>query len=77
MPLTIRLTCKETTRLVLEGEDRALSLGERLVVRLHLGYCKGCTRFSNQVQLMRGAMDGWRRYADSGDTSDPTRPPAP
>jgi hypothetical protein len=73
--MRLKLTCQETARLVLEGEDRMLPLGERVLVRMHLGYCKGCTRFSKQVHLMRGAMDGWRRHADGGDDQPSTRPP--
>jgi hypothetical protein len=75
--MRLRLTCKETARLVLEGEDRALALGERVLVRVHLGYCRGCTRFSQQVHLMRGALQNWRRYADGDDEATPTRPTAP
>ena len=69
--MRLRLTCKETARLVLEGEDRTLPLGERVLVRLHLGMCKGCTRFSQQVRLMHGALEGWRRYADGKDDTPP------
>lgn len=72
--MRLRLTCQETARLILEGEDRALPLGERVLVRVHLGYCRGCTRFSQQVRLMRGAMDGWRRYTDGPDRADPPPP---
>jgi hypothetical protein len=75
--MRLRLTCKDTTRLVLEGEDRTLALGERVLVRLHLGMCQGCTRFSRQVRLMQGALDGWRRYAEGGDSTDTLRPPTP
>jgi predicted anti-sigma-YlaC factor YlaD len=67
--MRLHLTCRETTRLVLEGEDRTLALSERALIRIHLGMCKGCTRFSKQVRLMRAAMDGWRRY------SGPDNPP--
>ena len=74
--MRLLLTCKETARLVLEGEDRTLPLGERMLIRVHLGMCKGCTRFSKQVRLMHGALDGWRRYADGHDEPPPTRPPA-
>ncbi len=35
-----------------------------------------CARFSKQVRLMHGALDGWRRYADGRDEPPPTRPPA-
>ena len=56
--------CKETTRLVLEGEDRQLRLLERAGVRLHWRMCAGCTRFGRQVELMREAMGSWRRHAE-------------
>lgn len=76
--MRLKLTCRETTRLVLEGEDRMLPLGERVLIRVHLGYCQGCTRFSKQVQLMRSALDGWRRYTgDGGSEQPPARPPGP
>lgn len=71
MPMRLKLTCRDTTRLVLEGEDRALPLGERVLVRVHLGYCRGCRRFNQQVSLMRGAMAGWRQLADPADDRDP------
>ncbi|MEX8495442.1 zf-HC2 domain-containing protein [Sphaerotilus sp.] len=73
--MRLKLTCKETARLVLEGEDRVLPLGERALVRIHLGYCKGCTRFSKQVHLMRSAMHDWRRYADGSEEHVPPHPP--
>lgn len=57
--------CKETTRLVLEGEDRQLRLLERAGVRLHWRMCAGCARFGRQVELMREAMGSWRRHAES------------
>ena len=33
------LNCREVTALVLAGEDRRLSLGERVGVRLHMMVC--------------------------------------
>ncbi|NRT55887.1 zf-HC2 domain-containing protein [Sphaerotilus uruguayifluvii] len=56
--------CKETTRLVLEGEDRQLQPLERARVRLHWRMCTGCARFGRQVELMREAMGSWRRHAE-------------
>jgi hypothetical protein len=70
--MRLLLTCKETTRLVLEGEDRALSLGQRLLVRTHQSMCKGCTRFARQVVLMRGAMQNWRSYSETEDSRNST-----
>ena len=62
-----RLTCREVTRLVLEGEARELSLSERVVLRLHWLACDGCTRFRRQVHTMRGALDRWKAYRDGGE----------
>jgi len=63
----IHRNCRDVTRLVLEGEDRRLSLFERLVVRLHMLICAACPRFERQVRLMRGAMGRWRTYAERDD----------
>jgi hypothetical protein len=52
--------CRETTRLILAGEDRPLSLTDRLRVRLHLAMCSVCPRFVRQVSLMRSAVGRWK-----------------
>lgn len=54
-------SCRDVTRLVLEGEDRQLALGERLAVRVHMLACRACPRFEHQVRLMREATRRWRR----------------
>ncbi len=59
--------CREVTRLVLERENRPLTVVERVAVRFHLGICVMCTRFSGQVQLMNRAMDQWKRYAEQDE----------
>ena len=59
-----RRTCREVTRLVLEGQDRRLGWAERLSVRLHYKICDTCPRFAKQVALMRGAMARWRAYSE-------------
>ena len=64
-------TCREVTRLVLERENRSLTLVERIAVRLHLGICLMCTRFSGQVRLMNRAMAQWQRYAEHDETDGP------
>jgi len=60
----LRPNCREVTELVLLGEERPLSLGERLAVRMHLLICKACPRFLKQVQLMRKASERWRHYSE-------------
>ncbi len=46
-------TCQEVAKLVSEGHDRKLSLGQRMKVRLHLAGCVVCRRFSKQIALIR------------------------
>jgi hypothetical protein len=60
--------CREVTRLVLERENRPLTVVERIAVRLHLGICLMCTRFSGQVRLMNRAMAQWKQYAEHDET---------
>jgi hypothetical protein len=63
--------CREVTRLVLERENRPLTLVERAAVRLHLGICLMCTRFTGQVRLMNRAMAQWKQYAERDEQDGP------
>ena len=54
--MIFRLTCKEATRLISEGMDRRLSFPERIRLRLHVGICDACTRFTSQVAFLRRAL---------------------
>lgn len=65
------LSCREATRLVLEGEDRPLRLSERLAVRLHMLICKACPPFARQVRFMHGAMGRWKQYAEGEGGDEP------
>lgn len=58
------LNCRQATILVLQGEDRPLSLSERIALRFHMLICKACPRFVRQVALMRGAVGAWKHYVD-------------
>ena len=63
--------CREVTRLVLERENRALTVVERVAVRFHLGICLMCTRFTGQVKLMNRAMAQWKQYAEQDEHDGP------
>ena len=60
-------TCKEVHRLVIEGQDRQLSLMERISVRIHLMMCGACRRFEAQMDFLRQAV---RRLPDRSGTAD-------
>jgi predicted anti-sigma-YlaC factor YlaD len=50
------LSCKEASRLLSQGLDRQLGFGERVMLRVHLTICDGCTNFKDQVAFLRKAM---------------------
>ena len=60
--LTHMLSCKESSRLLSQGEDRRLGLLERVKLRLHLRACDACNRFARQLAVMRKAL---QRYKSS------------
>lgn len=64
------LTCKEASRLMSQRQDRELSVGERLSLRMHLAMCAGCVRVSDQVDFLRKAI---ARYAGRDDGPDEKR----
>ncbi|MBU6468142.1 MAG: zf-HC2 domain-containing protein [Betaproteobacteria bacterium] len=39
------MNCRESTALLSESQDRALTFKERVSLRLHLFFCSGCTQF--------------------------------
>ncbi len=58
------LTCKKAARLMSEGLDRPLGVGERLRLRLHLVFCRGCRAFRAQIGLLRDISRGFLRRDD-------------
>lgn len=62
--MKLRRTCRDVTRLVLEGEDRALTRGERAALALHLPTCSACPRFVRQARFMHRALGRWKAYGD-------------
>lgn len=47
------LSCKSSSRLVSEAQERSLTRRERLGLRLHLMMCGNCRRFERQIQILR------------------------
>jgi len=63
----LNLSCREASRLISESRDRDLALGERVTLRIHLGLCTACTRFTKQLDFLREAM---KRYPERDDDSE-------
>lgn len=56
------LSCRETSQLLSQAQERRLGLWERLGLKLHLMLCDGCANFSRQLDMIRAAI---RRYRDA------------
>jgi hypothetical protein len=54
------LSCKEVSRLLSQGEDRRLTWVERAKLRLHLRVCTACSRFAQQLTIVREALQRYR-----------------
>ncbi len=63
--MRLKRSCKEVTTLVLQGYDRRLALGERIVLRLHWRVCGACAAFRRQADFMDQAMKRWRAYREA------------
>jgi hypothetical protein len=55
------LSCKDVTHLLSEGQDRKLTIAERMHLEMHLAICKGCANYRKQMNYLRAVC---RRYAD-------------
>lgn len=58
------LSCKQASLLMSQEQDRRLSLGERLALRLHVLICDACSNYRRQMAILREAC---RRFG-GGDT---------
>lgn len=49
------MNCKEATQLLSQGQERTLTLVERLGLKLHLLICKGCRASERHFDFLRTA----------------------
>ena len=62
------LSCREETELMSQGFERPLTLGERLGLRMHLFFCKGCRATQKHLAFLRTATRAWRERHDQDST---------
>lgn len=58
------INCKEASRLASHQLERPLSLWERLQLKVHLAYCKGCRQMEKQFKFLREASAAWINHPD-------------
>jgi len=52
-------SCRQTSELLSQAQDRPLTLREKVLVHVHLPLCNGCRNFRVQLDFVRRAA---RRY---------------
>ncbi len=60
--MKLMMTCREAAALLVAREDQNISLGDKVVLHLHLLACKACPKFERQLLMMRSSMMQWRHY---------------
>ena len=73
--MSLMPTCREVHQLTSEGLDRPLTLAERVSVHLHLLICEACAAFTDQMNLLRGAMRRFEIPAEPPAAEAPTELP--
>lgn len=59
------LNCRQATQLISEQQERALSVTERLRLRMHLALCDGCRNFRLQIPFLSRAMRAYSERLDA------------
>lgn len=58
------MNCQQATRLISESQDRALSLSEKMSLKMHVLMCAGCKNFSLQIPFLSQAMKAYAKGFD-------------
>lgn len=61
------LNCHDATFLLSQRRERALSVSERLKLRLHVGMCRGCAEFERQLPRLGDAAKAFATDAERKD----------
>ena len=54
------MSCREVTRLMSQGYERALTLRERVALKVHTMMCLGCTNYGKHMIFLRKAARSYR-----------------
>jgi len=67
------MNCQQATKLISESQERALSLPEKMSLKVHVMMCSGCKNFSLQVPFLSKAMKAYAKgYGESISEKDQT-----
>ena len=58
------MNCQHATQLISESQERALSLPEKMSLKVHVMMCSGCKNYSVQVPFLSQAMKAYAKGFD-------------
>lgn len=61
MKIPLMITCKEATRILSDQLDKPISLGRKILLKIHVFMCEGCSYFGKQI---KGLKEVFARKSD-------------
>ena len=66
--MKLMLTCKQASQIISQSLDNPLSRSDRMKLKFHLFICNACTRFNQQLRLIKDAVQRIK-FDTENDTS--------
>jgi hypothetical protein len=66
--MKLMLTCKQASQIISQSLDNPLSRSVRLKLKFHLFICNTCTRFNQQLHLIKTAVKLMKLETENDDT---------
>lgn len=54
--MKLLLNCKQASQIISQSLDNPLSCSDRMKLKFHLFICNACTRFNQQILLIKNAI---------------------
>jgi hypothetical protein len=54
--MKLLLNCKQASQIISQSLDNPLSWSDRMKLKFHLFICNACTRFNQQIRLIKNAV---------------------
>jgi len=62
------LTCKQASQIISQSLDNPLSRSDRIKLKFHLFICNACTRFNQQLHLIKTAVKRMKLETENDTT---------
>jgi hypothetical protein len=66
--MKLMLTCKQASQIISQSLDNPLSRSDRMKLKFHLFICNACTRFNQQLHLIKTAVQRMKLETENDTT---------